>query len=75
MIPYEELADALDRYAARISGAAQPARVERAAPPENTAETVMPPVAAREDTGPQPIYDEPSSEIELGEVDEETSAH
>jgi hypothetical protein len=75
MIPFEELAAALDDYAARISGEAAPAPSvharSTAEPP--TAETALPPTHA---SGP-PDDDEPevshvaedhSNELDIGDV-------
>jgi hypothetical protein len=74
MIPFEELAAALDRYAAR-TGTAATATPVPASPASDgdadayTVETQMPPVGAHlEDTGPQPLSDDHSNEIDIGDV-------
>ena len=77
MIPYEELCAALDRYTAQHQGDAHVHTGETAFPPPDpaTSEHLMPPagLAAGADdehtnVGLQPIYDDRSNELDIGDV-------
>ena len=73
MISYDELCAALERYRAS-HGSAEPQHTEMATGPVDppTHEHAMPPVGSHEDdhtnVGVQPIYDDRSNELDIGDV-------
>jgi hypothetical protein len=68
MISYEELCAALERYAASHPTASDAPAVELPPMEARTSEHALPPVGAGDDENVQPIYDDRSNELDIGDV-------
>jgi hypothetical protein len=68
MISYEELCAALERYAANRPSDAPAVELPAMEGDARTSEHALPPVGGGEDEQVQPIYDDRSNELDIGDV-------